>query len=116
MRGDNLLLDRQLRLGLNTLGERGPQSDSVFTGKEFHILCPLRHHETLHGDYGQVHNGPDAGGVHEAVAEGVEEEARPRTEAATEELKAEGDFDPEAVPGHLQDPDATVQGSERPGN
>ena len=78
--------------------------------------CVLCHYEALHGNDGEIHNGPDAGGIHEAVAEGAEEEARPRTEAATEELKAEGDSDPETVPGHLQDPDAPIQGFEGPGN
>ena len=83
--------------------------------KSLSQLCPS-HDEALHGNDGEIHNGPDAGGVHEAVAKGAEEEARPRTEAATEELKAEGDPDTETVPGHLQDPDETVQGSEGPGN
>ena len=75
-----------------------------------------RNYEALHRNDGEIHNGPDAGGVHEAVAAGAEEETRPRTEAATEELKAEGNPDPETVPGHLQDPDAAVQGSQGPGN
>ena len=78
--------------------------------------CVICHDEALHGNDGEIHNGLDAGGVHEAVAKGAEEEARPRTEAATEELKAEGNPDPETVPGHLQDPDAAVQGSQGPGS
>ena len=74
------------------------------------------HHETLHGDNGEIYHDPDSGGVYEAVAAGAEEETCPRTEAATEELKAEGDLDQEAIPGHLQDPDEAVQGAQGPGN
>ena len=52
-----------------------------------------------------------SGRVHETVPEGAEEEACLRIEAATQELKAEGNSDQEAVPRHLQDTDQAVQGT-----
>ena len=55
------------------------------------------------------------GRVYEEISEGAEEETRLRTEAAAQELKAEGDLDQKAVPGYLQDPDSSVQGTEEPG-
>ena len=55
------------------------------------------------------------GRVHEEISEGAEEEARLRTEAAAQELKAEGDLDKETVPRYLQDPDSSIQGTEEPG-
>ena len=73
-----------------------------------------RHDEILDQVDGDFDPDPP-GRVHEAVAAGAEEEARLRTEATTQELKAEGNPDSETVPRHLQDPDQTVQGTKKPG-
>ena len=55
------------------------------------------------------------GRVHAALAAGAEEEARAGAEAAAQEPQAEGGHDPEAVPGHVQDPDEAVQGAQGAG-